>query len=186
MNSRSASTLIAHRSPEPEHRGKALSRRYHNPVAIRYGAGSIAELPAILAGRRAVLVTFPEAEGLGLVARVRNIVGDALRGIEDRIEPNPDVSYLAAMYERFWREHGDCETLIAVGGGSAIDTAKALMVGTASGRFDELIALLSRGAAFEPHRVKALIAVPTTAGTGSEVTPWATIWHREAAQKYSL
>ena len=49
------------------------------------------------------------------------------------------------MYERFWREHADCEAVVAVGGGSAIDTAKALMVGTASGRFDELVALLANG-----------------------------------------
>lgn len=163
-----------------------MSYRYQNPVAIRYGAGSIEELPAILASRRAVLLTFPEAEGLGLVTRVRGILGAALAGIEDRIEPNPDVSDLAAMYERFWREHADCETLVAVGGGSTIDTAKVLMVGTASGRFDELVALLSQGAGFKPHRVKTLIAVPTTAGTGSEVTPWATIWDRAAGTKYSL
>jgi len=163
-----------------------MSRQYHNPVAIRYGAGSIEDLPAVLAGRRTVLVTFPEAQGLGLVARLRAILGGALAGIEDRIEPNPDVSYLAAMYERFWRDHADCETVLAVGGGSAIDTAKALMVGTASGRFDDLIALLSQGTAFTPHRVKSLIAVPTTAGTGSEVTPWATIWDRAAGRKHSL
>jgi phosphonate metabolism-associated iron-containing alcohol dehydrogenase len=133
-----------------------------------------------------MLVTFPEAESLGLTARLRAILGSSLAGVEDRIEPNPDVSYLAAMYERFWREHADCEALVAVGGGSAIDTAKALMVGTASGRFDELVALLARGSAFTPHRMKALIAVPTTAGTGSEVTPWATIWDRAAGRKYSL
>ena len=106
--------------------------------------------------------------------------------MEDRIEPNPDVSYLRAMYERFWRDHSDCEAIVAVGGGSAIDTAKALMVGTASGRFEELIALLTKGTPFRPHRVKTLIAVPTTAGTGSEVTPWATIWDRAAGQKHSL
>jgi len=49
--------------------GGEVSFRYQNPVSIRYGAGSIAELPAVLAGRRAVLVTFPEAEDLGLVVR---------------------------------------------------------------------------------------------------------------------
>jgi phosphonate metabolism-associated iron-containing alcohol dehydrogenase len=75
---------------------------------------------------------------------------------------------------------------VAVGGGSAIDTAKALMVGTASGRFNDLIDLLATGAAFNPHAVKTLVAVPTTAGTGSEVTPWATIWDRERQKKYSL
>jgi phosphonate metabolism-associated iron-containing alcohol dehydrogenase len=169
-----------------EQRGGELSLRYHNPVAIRFGAGSIAELPEVLAGRRAVAVTFPEAEGLGLTARLRSILGPALVLVEDRVEPNPDVANLAPMYERFWREHADCDAVIAVGGGSAIDTAKALMVGTPSGRFDDLVALLARGGTFKPHRVKALIAVPTTAGTGSEVTPWATIWDRAAGKKHSL
>jgi len=163
-----------------------MTHRYHNPVALRIGAGALDELPAALAGRRAVLVTFPEAESLGLVARVRALLGSRLLGVEDRIEPNPDVSYLAPMYARFWRDHADCEALVAVGGGSAIDTAKALMVGTASGDFDELLALLARGAAFTPHRTKALIAVPTTAGTGSEVTPWATIWEQATQRKHSL
>ncbi|WP_212758232.1 iron-containing alcohol dehydrogenase PsrA [Usitatibacter palustris] len=165
---------------------KSVTHRYHNPVAIRLGAGTVAQLPEILAGRRAVLVTFPEAEGLGLVARLRTILGDSLVAVEDRIEPNPDVSYLAAMYERFWREHARADVVIAVGGGSAIDTAKALMVGTESGRFDDLIALLATGKPFTPARVKALIAVPTTAGTGSEVTPWATIWDKAAGKKHSL
>ena len=163
-----------------------MPMHYHNPVAIRFGMDAVEELPQVLAGRRAVLVTFPEAQGLGLVDRLRGILGASLAGIEDRIEPNPDVAYLAPMYARFWREHAQCEALVAVGGGSAIDTAKALMVGTASGGFDELVGLLAKGAAFTPPRMKALIAVPTTAGTGSEVTPWATIWDRAAQKKYSL
>lgn len=163
-----------------------MSLRYHNPVAIRFGAGAIQELPAILAGRRTVLVTFPEARRIGLVDRLAAILGAQLLAVEDRIEPNPDVGDLGPLYERFWRDHGDCETLVAVGGGSAIDTAKALMVGTPSGRFDDLVALLAAGKAFTPHKVKRLIAVPSTAGTGSEVTPWATIWDRAAAKKHSL
>ncbi len=60
-----------------------MTHHYQNPVAIRFGAGSIVELSDVLADRRAVLVTFPEAEGLGLVARVRAILGPALVGIED-------------------------------------------------------------------------------------------------------
>ena len=163
-----------------------MTRRYHNPVAVRIGAGALAELPAVLAGRRAVLVTFPEAEGLGLVARIRALLGEGLAGVIDKIEPNPDVRTLAPMYARFWQEHAGCPAIVAVGGGSAIDTAKALMVGTASGGFDELLALLSRGAPFKPPRTKALVAVPTTAGTGSEVTPWATIWEQATNRKHSL
>ena len=163
-----------------------MHHRYHNPVSIHLGIGSVESLPAILRGRRAVAVTFPEARGLGLVARLEAILGPALREVVDRVQPNPDVAELAATYGSFWREHADCEAIVAVGGGSAIDTAKALMVGTASGGFDELVALLAGGKPFRPHRVKALVAVPTTAGTGSEVTPWATVWDRAAGRKHSL
>ena len=163
-----------------------MSLRYHNPVAVRFGAGALDDLPAILAGRRAAIVTFPEAEGLGLVERMRKLLGPSLAAVIDRVEPNPDVANLAALYEGFWRDHAQVEAVVAVGGGSAIDTAKALMVGTATGRFDELVALLAKGGTFKPHRVKSLVAVPTTAGTGSEVTPWATIWDRAAGKKHSL
>jgi phosphonate metabolism-associated iron-containing alcohol dehydrogenase len=163
-----------------------VPHRYFNPVSIHLGAGSLAELPGILAGRRAVVVTFPEARALGLVAKVEAILGPALVDVVDDVQPNPDVAELAATYEAFWSRHVDVESVIAVGGGSAIDTAKALMVGTASGRFDELVALLATGKPFKPHRVKSLVAVPTTAGTGSEVTPWATVWDRAAGRKHSL
>jgi phosphonate metabolism-associated iron-containing alcohol dehydrogenase len=78
------------------------------------------------------------------------------------------------------------EVLVAVGGGSAIDTAKALMVADDGGRFADLVAGLAGEKTFTPTRVKSLIAVPTTAGTGSEVTPWATVWDRERQKKHSL
>ena len=94
----------------------------------------------------------------------------------DQTQPNPDVDGLDALYRAFWREQRESEVIVAVGGGSALDTAKALMVGTESGEFDALVALLATGKPFTPHRVKTLIAVPTTSGTGSEVTGWATIW----------
>jgi phosphonate metabolism-associated iron-containing alcohol dehydrogenase len=163
-----------------------VPHRYFNPVSIHLGAGSVALLPAILGTRRAALVTFPEARALGLAERLESILGASHAATLENVQPNPDVAELAATHEAFWRDHADCEAIVAVGGGSAIDTAKALMVGTASGRFEELVALLAAGKPFEPHRVKALIAVPTTAGTGSEVTPWATVWDREAGRKHSL
>lgn len=163
-----------------------MAYRYHNPVSIHLGPGAVAQLPAILAGRRAALVTFPEARGLGLLGRIESLLGSALVATLEDVQPNPDVAELAATHESFWRSHPDCEAIVAIGGGSAIDTAKALMVATASGRFDELVALLATGKPFKPHRVKSLIAVPTTAGTGSEVTPWATVWDRNAGRKHSL
>ena len=160
-----------------------MSHDYFNPVRSVYGAGALSSLPSLIGGRRAVLVTFPEARMFGLVDRIEGLLGDRLAGVIDDVRPNPDVAELQALYERFWRDHAGAEVIVAVGGGSAIDTAKALMVGTASGRFDDLVTLLASGKPFMPARVKTLIAVPTTAGTGSEVTPWATIWDRARAQE---
>ncbi len=163
-----------------------MHANYYNPVRSVAGAGTLADLASLTGGRRTVLVTFPEARELGLVARIEKLLGPSLVQVIDRVLPNPDVAELRPMYEAFWREHEDTEVLLAVGGGSAIDTAKALMVGTESGRFDDLLALLASGQSFVPPRHKTLIAVPTTAGTGSEVTPWATIWDRASQRKYSL
>ena len=159
---------------------------YHNPVAMHFGAGVLETLPRVLAGRKASIVTFPEAESFGLLPRLRRLIGASLVGVVDRTQPNPDVDGLDAMYRAFWAEHAASEVIVAVGGGSALDTAKALMIGTESGEFDALLALLATGKPFVPHRAKKLIAVPTTSGTGSEVTAWATIWHRAANKKYSL
>ena len=163
-----------------------MSQEFFNPVRSVYGAGALSSLPKLLAGRNAVVVTFPEARRFGLVDRLQALLGDGLAGVIDAVLPNPDVAELRALYEAFWSDSQQAEVLVAVGGGSAIDTAKALMVGTRSGRFDDLVAALAAGGPFVPARVKTLIAVPTTAGTGSEVTPWATIWDREAQRKHSL
>ncbi|QTD43890.1 iron-containing alcohol dehydrogenase PsrA [Ottowia testudinis] len=159
---------------------------YHNPVAVHAGPDSLRQLPALLHGRSCVLVTFAEAHELGLVERVRALLGDALHGVISDVAPNPDVQWLAPLYDRLHREHADADCLVALGGGSAIDTAKALLCATPSGRFDELLAALEQGLPLPAGRHKALIAVPTTAGTGSEVTPWATIWDQAGGRKHSL
>lgn len=163
-----------------------MTARFHNPVDTRFGWGSLQQLATITEQHKVALVTFPEARGLGLVARIEELLGERLVYVIEDVQPNPDVAHLRDTYERFWADAGDCSMVIAVGGGSAIDTAKALIVGTESGRFDELLALLATGKPFVPARSKQLIAAPTTAGTGSEVTPWATIWDSASLKKYSL
>lgn len=163
-----------------------MTANYFNPVQSVYGPGALLRLPELLAGRKAALVTFPEARAIGLLGRLEAVLGDSVACVIDQVRPNPDVAELAATWEGFWRDHAHVQVIIAVGGGSAIDTAKALMVGNASNRFDELVSGLAGQDAFAPTRFKTLIAVPTTAGTGSEVTPWATIWDRQRQKKYSL
>lgn len=162
------------------------THRYCNPVDSLCGPGVINELPRILGSRKVYLVIFPEARNFGLLDRFERLFGDQLIAIDDAVPQNPDVAELRGKYSTFWREHLQADVIVAVGGGSAIDTAKALMVGTKSATFDELFELLATNKPFKPVQSKTLVAVPTTAGTGSEVTPWATIWDRGNGKKYSL
>ncbi len=164
-----------------------MTWRYHNPVTVHFGWDALEGLPEALGGRDAVVVTFPEAQGTGLEARVAALLGPRLREVIRDVEPNPEVGWFAARYASFWQRHAGC-ALVAVGGGSAIDTAKLLQVATPAGTFEDLFAALSAGRQPQVARAFPLIAVPTTAGTGSEVTPWATLWDRSSAapKKYSL
>ncbi len=73
--------------------------------------------------------------------------------------------------------------MVAIGGGSTIDFAKALAV--TGDNVQNVINQVMQGSANEQN-AKPLIAVPTTAGTGSEVTPWATLWDLSAQAKHSL
>jgi phosphonate metabolism-associated iron-containing alcohol dehydrogenase len=163
-----------------------MAWQFHNPVAVTFGNGTLDRLPSLLGTRRAVLVAFPEAAALGHVDAVRTLLGRGLAGVVDDIEPNPDVDHLAPLHARFWRDFGACEVIVALGGGSTLDTAKVLAVTPASGDFADLVASLAANETFIPGSSKALIAIPTTAGTGSEVTPWATVWDRASGRKHSL
>jgi len=88
---------------------------------------------------------------------------------------------------------GDSEPseIIAIGGGSTIDVGKAISLiygifKTRSISIPEVTQLLISGDYAIPHQVIDVIAVPTTAGTGSEVTPFATIWDVDGKNKYSI
>ena len=76
-----------------------------------------------------------------------------------------------------------CDGIIALGGGSVMDTAKVMMaaIGTSIYDLKELIAFNTKF----PHRIPAIF-IPTTHGTASEVTMWGALWNIEEKQKYSL
>ena len=72
---------------------------YHNPVHISVGRNSLDQLPALLAGRSCLLVTFPEAQSLGLVQRMRQLLGAQLRGVIDSIAFQTNILALNAAVE---------------------------------------------------------------------------------------
>jgi alcohol dehydrogenase len=153
-----------------------------NPVRIRAGAGVLAELPGLLPAGRILLVTSPGARRRGLLDGLLAALPDRLV-ICERIAPNPDLDALDGLISEFISLGiaGVC----AIGGGSVIDAAKAFAACLPLGCERPLDAVLRHGSASITARLP-LIVCPTTAGTGSEVTPFATIWDGRDKRKRSL
>ena len=143
--------------------------------ALKFGPGSSAEIGHDLgqyAARRVLLVTDPGVAATGHPARIAEQVAAA--GIEvvtfDRAHVEPTDASLREAVE-FGRAEGPFDAFVAVGGGTAIDTAKAVnLLCTNEGDLaDYLNPPVGDGRA--PDRpLKPLVAVPTTTGTGSEST----------------
>lgn len=138
------------------------------------GSGCLAEVPSELAARgfkTPLIVTDSVLVTVGLVQPL--VDGLKAKGLApvifDGVEPNPTVAIVDQAFQAFRR--GNCDSIIAVGGGSPIDTAKAVRVLSANPQPITLysgVGKVAREGAF-------LIAVNTTAGTAAEVTSNAVI-----------
>ena len=157
--------------------------RYFNPVKMAFGVDVFDRLPELIAGRRYALVTYPDALFAELAERLRGRAGELVLTVSD-ILPNPDTRLLSGQAARFAAARNEPEVIVALGGGSVIDSAKVFAA--ARGRFPTVLRFLQTGTGAEELSATPIIAVPTTAGTGSEVTSWATVWDTELGHKYSL
>ena len=159
-----------------------MTARFYNPTRVEYGPGSLSRLQDIVtrdfSAERVLLITDAGIRRSGIVA----LVQEQLPHVEifDQIEPNPrhhTVDRAGALA----RESG-ASLIIGLGGGSALDAAKAAA----------LLAVNPGGIADYEGRSQyttpplPLIAVPTTCGTGSEVTWVSVITHTERRFKMSI
>jgi alcohol dehydrogenase len=154
----------------------------------RFGAGVIAELPEIVRalGARAVfVVTDPGVVGSGVAGRVMDLLAAAGLRVElfDGVEPNPgsaSVERGGEALRRFISRAGDSSVVvIAVGGGSSIDSAKAIALHAPNDR--DVMAL-----GYHDETLRAgvpVIALPTTAGTGAETNTYGVITDEGAGRK---
>lgn len=153
---------------------------HQSPVRVLFGPGRLSELPTLV-DSRALLVTTAGATRRGLTVRVGSLLDDVL--VHDAVESNPTMESIQLAIDR-WRS-ADIRQVLAVGGGSAIDVAKVLSLALPAegARID---AMIEANHPWTSARPLPLIAIPTTAGTGAEVTPFATVWDGEALRKRSI
>ena len=155
------------------------------PQAVEFGVGALAKLPSILdelGSEHVFLVSDRMLESIGVVGKVTSIVERA--GIDCtcflEVEPNPTVAIVETAAEAY--AASGATSIIALGGGSPMDVAKAVgVLATFGGNITDY-----EGANKIPDRILPLIAIPTTAGTGSEATASAVITDVERNYKFSV
>jgi len=160
--------------------------KYYNPVKIDFGIDALNRLPQWVGNRKALLITSNGFEERGVVATVKEKTSMINRVINN-IQPNPTLGQLEVLYKEL--EFESFDVIVALGGGSVIDIAKALSIykeKPSDEPFKLIENMLFNGYQSDEILYKPIIAIPTTAGTGSEVTPWGTIWDDINKMKYSI
>jgi alcohol dehydrogenase class IV len=153
-----------------------IGKIYFQPGSIK----RLGEEVKALKGRKVLLVTDKGVRNSGLLAKaLESLEKEGLSpALFDEVEPNPSLETAQKGYALF--KGKGCDTLVAIGGGSPMDTAKA--IGIQATNPEPL--LKYEGANKVATPLPPLIAVPTTAGTGSEVTGAAVITDR--TRKYKV
>jgi alcohol dehydrogenase len=154
----------------------------------RFGAGVVAELPSVIAGlggRAAFVVTDPGVVRSGVAGRIVDLLTAAGLAVElfDGVEPNPGTASVergSAALRRFLAgSPGRSAIVVAVGGGSAMDSAKVMALHAMNDR-----AVMALGYHDETLvRGVPVVAVPTTAGTGAETNAYGVITDESAGRK---
>lgn len=164
--------------------------RFHTPVTVCFGAGKAAATGELAQGlgERALVVTMGDLVDSGAAKTVTASLERA--GITPVLyadaQPEPKTDGMEAAVAAC--REARCDFVIGLGGGSAIDTAKAVAIGaTHPEPVWEYVNLSNR----PPQPVSIadtlpIVAVPTTAGTGAEVTPYAVVTNAETTQKGTI
>jgi alcohol dehydrogenase len=155
-------------------------------VKIISGHNALEKIPGTLAqlnAGRPMIVTDKGVVSAGLIDIVIDAISSSVNiaAIADDVPPDSDLRIVNSL-SRLYREKG-CDSLIAVGGGSVMDTAKGINI-IVSEKADDLMPF--SGANALKRALRPLIAIPTTAGTGSEVTVVAVIKDHERHLKMAF
>lgn len=150
-----------------------LSHPFYCPTRIVWGHGFDFALCELIEGRSWVLVTSRGWAKRGAINKISAACGAPDKIIDD-VDENPTIETVISLVEKLAAE----DLLVALGGGSVIDAVKgAAVLEALGGDLTPFLRHLQEGADLPADLApKPIIAIPTTAGTGSEVTKWGTIW----------
>lgn len=150
-----------------------------------HGKGAIAAIPTEFHARnfkKAVVITDKELHKIGVVAKVTTLLDEAEIAYEiyDGIVPNPTIENVKEGVT--FVQEAKADVILAIGGGSPIDTAKAIGIIVTNPEFSDVRSL--EGVADTKHPSLPILAVPTTSGTAAEVTINYVITDKERSRKF--
>lgn len=162
-----------------------MSNRFVLNNISYHGAGAIQEIPGEIARRefsKAFVATDADLVRFGITKKVTDLLDEAGIAWEmfSDIKPNPTIENVQAGVTAFKASGADC--IVAVGGGSAMDTAKGIGIIATNPEFADVVSL--EGVAPTTKHAVFTIAVPTTAGTAAEVTINYVITDTEKERKF--
>lgn len=161
---------------------------YYNPTEIHFGLSFPEGIKSHLENKKTLYVTSPGSTKRGVTEMMTTLMNE--KGMHFRVldyaNSNPSFRDLEVISEDL--KDFSPEQIVAVGGGSVIDLGKILSYSLSkdSPELIEIFRILKSGKALPILNAISFIASPTTAGTGSEVTPFATLWDMDEKKKYSV
>jgi alcohol dehydrogenase len=158
---------------------------FFTPTKILAGDRAIAHIPfelSLSGSKRPLLITDAGVGRAGLVNTLFDGIKDSQITVGAQFDKTPPDSSVetVSLVADLYRQNG-CDSLLAIGGGSVLDTAKAANI-LVSYNSNDLLEFV--GAGIIQKRLDPLIAIPTTAGTGSEVTCVAVITDQKQGRKF--
>ena len=153
---------------------------YYMPTKIMYGIDEFNNISKYFKNQKVLLITSKGHIKRGLLDKLKDI---NIIYIVDNIKSHPEFRDLENIYKKILQI--DFDIILAIGGGSVIDSAKYFSIYNEKKEINFVTKLIKEKPK-EEYFIKPFISVPTTAGTGSEITPWATIWDMDEKKKYSL
>lgn len=157
------------------------SSLFYVPTQIVHGENALASLPENLKRlgiHRPLLVTDEGIIKAGLADMVLKVIGRSVPIFSD-VPPDSSIQTITELLR--YADEVSADGFIALGGGSVMDTTKGVNLVAAVGP-----GLASEACARRPVQSRPMVAIPTTAGTGSEVSPYSVILDEEAGIKYPI
>lgn len=154
--------------------------KYRQPVEIIFGNGSISKLKDYIHGENGLLITSSSSIKRSLDQKLIHLTEGKIKYVYYEVSSNPDIKQCQACLDMM--KHHSIDFVVALGGGSVIDFAKVISVAILN---NEITEWMQNHKPVDSHHLD-MIAIPTTAGTGSEVTNVAVLSNHDERIKKPL